>query len=169
MKNKNQLLYFSYLLVIAIIVLFEVIIYPIMCLHEWNDFFTNLFGRLFNQQMFITLIAIGVGGCMLNKKARAWSVRFLTVFISFAIFDLFIRTGVIMVRFFTYLGYSNSNTKTWVILESIFYILALGQFIAVLIITKPWEKYVLGFKSIDAIETELDLEQVNQEIKEFEK
>ncbi len=169
MKNKNQLLYFSYLLVIAIMVFFEIIIYPIMCINEWNDFFTNLFGCIFNQQMFITLVAIGVGACMLNKKARAWSVRFLTVFISFAIFDLFIRTGVIMVQFFTYLGYRNSSEKTWVILHSVFYILALGQFIAVLIITKPWEKYVLGFKSIDAIETELDLEQVNQEIKEFEK
>ncbi len=169
MKNKNQLLYFSYLLVIIVLMLFEVIIYPMMCIDEWNVFFTNFFAKIFNEQMFITLVGIGVGACMLNKKARAWSVRFLTIFISFAIFDLFIRTGIIMVRFFTFLGYSNSRLKTWAILEAIFYILALGQFIAALIITKPWEKYVLGFKSIDAIETELDLEQVNQEIKEFEK
>lgn len=169
MKNKNQLLYFSYLLVIVVLMLFEVIIYPMMCIDEWNVFFTNFFAKIFNEQMFITLVGIGVGACMLSKKARAWSVRFLTIFISFAIFDLFIRTGIIMVRFFTFLGYSNSRLKTWAILEAIFYILALGQFIAALIITKPWEKYVLGFKSIDAIETELDLEQVNQGIKEFEK
>lgn len=169
MKNKNQLLYFSYLLVIVILMLFEVLLYPIMCLNRLDSFFANFFSSVFSQQMFISFVAIGVGACMLSKKARAWSVRFLTVFLSFAIFDLFIRTGSIMSRFFNCLNYSNSSLKTWIILESVFYILSIGQFIAVLIITKPWEVYVLGFKSIDAIENELDLEQVNQEIKELEK
>lgn len=43
MKNKNQLLYFSYLLVIVVLMLFEVIIYPMMCIDEWNVFFYELF------------------------------------------------------------------------------------------------------------------------------
>ena len=169
MKTKNQILFFSYLLVIIIIVLFEVVIYPIMVLDYLESFFSNFFSRVFSKQMFISLVAMGVGACMLSKKARAWSVRFLTIFISIAIYDLFIRTGNIMTRFFNCFSTTNSSLKTWTIIYSIFYMLALGQFIAVLILTKPWEKYVLGFKSIEAIENELDLEQVNQEIKEFEK
>lgn len=56
MKNKNQLLYFSYLLVIVVLMLFEVIIYPMMCIDEWNVFLRTFLLKFLTSRCSLRLL-----------------------------------------------------------------------------------------------------------------
>lgn len=168
-KHPKESLFYSYLAIVGLVYFFNFFVFPLTIHLSFTGFLSNFFNVTFSVGMFYTGVTIGVGACMLNQKDRAWGVRFLTVFCSLAALDIFIKIGDRMSTFFAAFSVPNSAFKTWLIIECILFMILLGFFIFVIVVTKPWEKYVLGFKSIDQIETELDLEQVNKEIKEFEK